>query len=306
MEFELAIIGAGPAGYSASIYAGRSGIKTITFDMMAGGGLASSTPRIENYAGFMSISGFELMENMQKQAGKYAQLQLLEEVQSIQKNNNMFTLVTSAQHYTCKAIILATGTRYRTLDIPGETTFLGKGVSYCATCDGPFFKGKNVAVIGGGNTALIEAIFLKQVGCKNVTVIHRRDRVRAEHSYVQEAIDKGVNITYNTHVVQILGTQTVEALELHNTLTDVKQIEPYDGVFVAIGEQPNNALAKQMKIKLDDKGFIIVDKQQRTTVKALYAAGDITGGLRQIITAAAQGAVAALTSTEVLGKQYPY
>ena len=305
MDYELAIIGAGPAGYSASIYAGRSGIKAVVFDKIGGGGLALVSPKIENYAGFESISGSDLMDKMQKHASKYADIHFLEEVTNI-KNDEQFKIETSNKSYTTKAIILCMGTAYRKLDIPGEQELQGKGVSYCATCDGQFFKGKSVAVIGGGNTAVVEAIFLKQIGCKDVYLIHRRDQLRAEKAIEDEAISKQVKIIYSTHVESIHGGLKIEYLYLHDLKNDKKYNFIVDGVFVSIGEEPQNALAKKLGVKVDEKGFVITDRQQRTNIKGVYAAGDITGGLRQIITACAEGAIAALTSTEVLGKQYPY
>jgi thioredoxin reductase (NADPH) len=306
MDYELAIIGAGPAGYSAAIYAGRSGIKTVVFDKIGGGGLALVSPKIENYAGFESIPGAELMDKMQKHASKYADFHFIEEVKNITKNENLFNIEATNKSYTSKAVILCMGTEYRKLGIPGEQEFQGKGVSYCSTCDGQFFKGKNVAVVGGGNSAVIEAIFLKQIGCKNVYLIHRRDQLRAEEAIEDEAIAKQVKIMYRTHVDSIHGVQKVDYLYLHDLKKDKKYNFSVDGIFVSIGEEPQNSLAKVLSIKLDEKGFVIIDKQQRTNIKGVYAAGDITGGLRQIITACAEGAIAALASTEVLGKKYPY
>ncbi|MCK5261452.1 MAG: FAD-dependent oxidoreductase [Thermoplasmatales archaeon] len=306
MDYELAIIGAGPAGYSASIYAGRSGIKTVVFDKIGGGGLALVSPNIENYAGFESISGAELMDKMQKHASKYANIHFIEEVKNITKNENLFTIETTNKTYTSKAVILCMGTEYRKLGIPGEQELQGKGVSYCATCDGQFFKGKNVGVVGGGNSAVIEAIFLKQIGCKEVYLIHRRDQLRAEKAIEDEAIAKQVKIMYGTHVDSIHGGQKVDYLNLHDLKKDKKFNFSVDGIFVSIGEAPQNTLAKELGVKLDEKGYIIVDRQQKTNVRGVYAAGDITGGLRQIITACAEGAIAALSSTEVLGKKYPY
>ena len=306
MDYELAIIGAGPAGYSASIYAGRSGIKTVVFDKIGGGGLALVSPNIENYAGFESISGAELMDKMQKHASKYADIHFIEEVKNITKNENLFTIETTNKTYTSKAVILCMGTEYRKLGIPGEQELQGKGVSYCATCDGQFFKGKNVGVVGGGNSAVIEAIFLKQIGCKEVYLIHRRDQLRAEKAIEDEAIAKQVKIMYSTHVDSIHGGQKVDYLKLHDLKKDKKFNFSVDGIFVSIGEAPQNTLAKELGVKLDEKGYIIVDRQQKTNVRGVYAAGDITGGLRQIITACAEGAIAALSSTEVLGKKYPY
>jgi len=306
MNYELAIIGAGPAGFTAAIYAVRAGIKTVLIDKGMGGGLASVSPKIDNYPGFESISGIDLMEKMKQHASKYTQINFGEEVKKIEKIEDKFKIVTDKETYNTKAIILCMGTEYRKLNAPGEKELSGKGVSFCATCDGYFFKGKKVAVIGGGNSALIEAIFLKQIGCNEVFLIHRRDQLRAEKIYQDEAIQKGVKIIYNTHVESIHGNQKVEYLEVQDVKTKNKSKITIDGVFVSIGEEPQNILAKELNCKIDEKGYIIVDKKQRTNIKGVYAAGDVTGGLRQIITACASGAVAALTSTEVLGKQYPY
>jgi thioredoxin reductase (NADPH) len=306
MDYELAIIGTGPAGYSAAIYAVRSGIKIVVFDKGFGGGLAAVSPNIENYAGFESISGIDLVEKMKAHASKYTKINYNENVKTITKKGNEFVIETDKQSYNVKAILLCTGTEYRKLNVTGEKELAGKGVSYCATCDGYFFKDKSVAVIGGGNTALVESVFLKQIGCKNVYLIHRRDQLRAEKAYQDDAIEKGVEIIYQTHVEKIIGNEKVENLELHNVKTDKITKLPIDGVFVSIGEEPQNALAKELGCKLDEKGYVIVDKEQRTNMKGVYAAGDITGGLRQVITACAEGAIAALSSTEVLGKKYPY
>jgi len=306
MDFELAIIGAGPAGYSAAVYAIRSGIKTIIFDEGIGGGLASIAPNIENYAGFESITGIDLMEKMKKHVENYTKINFNEEVVDISKENNQFLIETTKKNYKVKSVLIATGTKHRKLNAPGENELSGKGVSYCATCDGFFFKGKKVAIVGGGNSALIEAIYLKQIGCSEVYVIHRRDQFRAEKSYVEEAKDKGVNFILDSVVEKINGEDKVESLDLKNKKTNKKSKLEIDGVFVSIGEIPQNDLPKKLGLKLDERGFIKVDTQGRTSVKGVYAAGDITGGLRQVITAAAEGAVAALATTEVLGKKYPY
>jgi thioredoxin reductase (NADPH) len=306
MDYELAIIGAGPAGYTAAIYAVRSGIKTVVFDKISGGGLANVSPKIENYPGFESIPGVELMDKMQQHAKKYADIHFMEEVTEIHKKNEIFTIATPQKSYDVKAIILSMGTEYRKLNIPGEKELQGKGVSYCATCDGYFFKDKKVAVVGGGNTAVIESIYLKQIGCEEVNLIHRREQLRAEKAYEDEAREKQIEIIYNTHVESIHGDQNVEYLEVHDVKTGKKSKVPIDGVFISIGEEPQNALAKDLNVNLDEKGYVIVDKQQRTNIKGVYAAGDITGGLRQVVTACAEGAIAALSTTEVLGKAYPY
>jgi thioredoxin reductase (NADPH) len=243
---------------------------------------------------------------MRQHASKYTEMKFVEEVQKIEKTNDTFKITTTENNYSVKAVLLTMGTEYRKLNIPGEKELAGKGVSYCATCDGFFFKDKTVAVIGGGNSAVIESIYLKQIGVKDVYVIHRRDQLRAEKAYQDQAISKKVNIVYNTHVEKINGSTLVESIDTVDTKSKTKKPMKIDGVFISIGEEPQNALAKKLGVKLDEKGYIIVDSQQRTNIKGVYAAGDITGGLRQVITACAEGAIGALACTEVLGKQYPY
>jgi len=306
MDYEVAIIGAGPAGYTAAIYAIRAGLKIIVLDKGLGGGLAAVSPNIENYPGFKSISGMELVEKMKQHASKYTKINFGEEVKNISQKKDLFTVETDKKSYEVKAIILCLGTEYRKLNAPGEKELSGKGVSYCATCDGFFFKDRKVAVVGGGNSALIEAIYLKQIGCKEVYLVHRRDQLRAEKAYQDEAVEKGVQIIYNTHVESINGKDKVEFLKLHDVKTDKKSELTVDGVFISIGEEPQSKLALELGVKLDEKGFIIADKKGRTNIKGVYAAGDITGGLRQVVTACAEGANAALASTEAVGKKYPY
>jgi thioredoxin reductase (NADPH) len=192
------------------------------------------------------------------------------------------------------------------LNIPGETEFLGKGVSYGATCDGFFFKGKPVAVIGGGSTAVMEALFLKQIGCKEVFLVHRREQLRAEKIYETEAREKHIQLLLNKDVEKITGTDVVHTVHLKDSATKKSSTLPVSGVFISVGWTPQNELAKQLNLTLDTEGYVVVDRMQRTSVPGVFAAGDVTGGVRQIITACAEGAIAALSSTEALGKKYPY
>jgi thioredoxin reductase (NADPH) len=307
MEIELAIIGGGPAGYTAGIYAARAGLEPVILEKNGGGGLALFSPNIENYSGFESINGIDLMEKMRLHSNKYCEIKTFEKVNKIKKNQKrLFTIETNKNKYHTKAIILCMGTEYRKLNVKGESELLGKGVSYCATCDGFFFKDKKVVVIGGGNSALIESIYLKQIGCKDVILIHRRDQLRAEKAYEEEAKKNKVNFIFNKNIEKINGSDKVESISLFDNKTSEKIDFKIDGVFISIGEIPQNELAKELDIELDERGYIIVDKNQRTNVVGIYAAGDITGGLRQIITACAEGAISALSTTEVLGKKYPY
>lgn len=305
MDYELAIIGGGPAGCTAGIYATRAGIKTVLFDTGVGGGLMALSPDIENFPGFKSISGLKLADLMREHVEKYMNLNFGESVDNLEVSEDEVIVTTSKATYNVGAVIIATGTEHRKLGIKGEGKFVGKGVSYCATCDGPFFKGKKVIVVGGGNSALIEAIALKQMGI-DVTLVHRRDVLRAEDAYKNRAIEVGVNILYETHMEEIVGENVVEKVLLHNVKDQTKSEMEVNAVFVSIGEEPKTQLAKQIGLELDERGFIKTDKNMRTNIKRIYAAGDVTGGLRQIVTACAEGAIAALASTEVLGKVYPY
>jgi len=271
-----------------------------------GGGLTATAPKIENYPGFESINGMELSQKFVEHAKKYVDLHVGEKVDEIKKTDSGFSIVTSEGTYSVKAMILCTGATYKKLGVKGEEEFAGKGVSYCATCDGFFFKGKKVAVIGGGNTALLDAIYLKQIGCKEVYLIHRRDALRAEEVLQSEGKEKGITFILNTVVESINGKDAVESVVIKNLRNDEKKEMKVEGVFVAVGEEPQNEIAKKLGVKLDDQGYVVTDAWQRTNVKGVYAAGDLTGGVRQIVTACAEGAVAALSSTEVLGKKYPY
>jgi thioredoxin reductase (NADPH) len=228
-----------------------------------------------------------------------------EPVESLDVLEDEVKVKTNKTTYSVGAVIIATGTVHRKLDIKGEDKLTGFGVSYCATCDGPFFKEKKAVVVGGGNSALIEAIALKNMGV-DVTVVHRRDVLRAEDAYKDKAEETGVKILYHTHLDEIKGEGRVESVILDNVKDKSHTEMKVDAVFVSIGEEPQNQLAKQIGVELDEKGYIKTDRNMRTNVKRIYAAGDITGGLRQVVTACAEGAIAALTATEVLGKVYPY
>jgi thioredoxin reductase (NADPH) len=305
MDYELAIIGGGPAGYTAGIYATRAGIKAVLFDTGVGGGLMAISPEIENYPGFKSISGLKLGDLMKEHVEKYMKLNSVETVEKLEVKEDEVKVTTSKTTYSVGAVIIATGTKHRKLCIEGEDKLTGFGVSYCATCDGPFFKNKKALVVGGGNSALIEAIALKNMGV-DTTVVHRRDVLRAEDAYKQKAVETDVKILYGTHLDEIKGEKKVESVILDNVKDGSHTEMEVDAVFVSIGEEPQNQLAKQIGAELDENGYIKTDRSMRTNIRRVYAAGDVTGGLRQVVTACAEGAIAALTSMEVLGKVYPY
>lgn len=305
MDTELAIIGAGAAGYTAAIYAGRAGIDAIVFDTGTGGGLSTWAPRIENYPGFPEISGVDLMDRIKEHAEPYAAFHYNEAVTGLEPTGDGFRLTTATDTYAAGAVIICTGTTPRRLGVPGEEDLRGRGVSYCATCDGSFFTDKRVAVVGGGNSAVNEAIYLHGLGC-NVTLVHRRDQLRAEEALAREVDNKDIPVIWNSVVEAIIGDSVVGGLRLKNVKTGETTEQPFDGVFISVGEDPQSSLAETAGVATDDQGYIVTDEKQRTTIDGIYAAGDVTGGIRQIITASAEGATATLTSMHTLGKSYPF
>lgn len=295
--YDIIIVGAGPGGLTAGIYAGRQGTKTLILDKGLAGGIGREVPLMKNYPGFDTISGFELVEKMKLQCMKYIELHENEIVKNIEKNNDNFLVTTHKDEYCGKTIILATGSSHKHLEIPGEEEYLGKGVSYCATCDGLFFKDKDAIMIGGGNSALQEAIFLDNVGC-NVTIIHRRDELRAQQYLQKEIKERNIDVIYDTTVEEIKGNTLVNSVILKNVKTNEYSEFKTQGVFVGIGYKPHNELAKKLNVELSESGEIITDKHQRTNIENVYSAGDICGGLRQWIVACGEGAIAATSAYE--------
>lgn len=301
-EYEVIIIGAGPAGMTAGIYAVRSGLKTLILEKGLAGGMVNTIPFAENFPGFKKIEGMDLVNKFKNHVEKYTKIQELEEVEKI-KINEKFEVKTTKDKYFAKAIIIATGTSYLRLGVEGEMEFAGKGVSYCATCDGFFFKDKKVLVVGGGNSAVIEALYLKNLGCK-VTLIHRRNELRAE-KYMQDRLkEKDVNLILNSVVEKIEGKEVVKNVKIRNLRDNTIKNIVFDGVFIAIGEVPNNLLAKEIGVELEQHGYIITDKNQRTNLSNVYACGDITGGVKQIVVSCAEGAISALSAYEDLKNPY--
>ncbi|MBI4814128.1 MAG: thioredoxin-disulfide reductase [Methanobacterium sp.] len=297
-EYDLIIIGGGPAGLTAGIYAGRQGMKTVILEMMTGAGSGYMVPSMENYPGFDEISGKELLEKMREQVEKHISLNNMEEVKEIGINDpSGIVLTTSKGEYVTRSVIISTGSRHRRLNVPGEIEFLGRGVCYCATCDGPLYQGKDVIVVGGGNAAVQEAIYLKGLGC-NVTIIHRRDQLRAE-KYLQKKLEENeIPVIWDSVVETINGEMMVNSVTLYNHKTDEKTELPVHGIFIAVGEEPLSKVAQDAGVEVDGAGYIITDKYQRTNIPGIYAAGDITGGIKQWVVACAEGAVAALSAFE--------
>ena len=293
-EYDIIIIGAGPGGLTAGIYAGRQGTKNLIIDRYLAGGIGREVPEMENYPGFDNISGLELIGKMKEQAIKNTELHEQENVLEISKEDK-FIVKTDKNTYQSKTIILATGSSHRHLNAKGEEEFKGKGVSYCATCDGFFFKGRDVVMVGGGNSALQEAIYLKNLGA-DVTVVHRRDEFRAQKHLQNIIKEENINVIYNATVEEIKGDMLVESVVLKDTQTGkIKEIAT-NGVFISVGYEPHTELAEQLGINLDSTGHIIVDKEQKTNIEYVYAIGDVCVGLKQWVVACGEGAVAATSA----------
>ena len=299
-EYDVIIVGSGPAGLTAAIYSGRQNLKTLVLEKSLIGGMGAMVPLMENYPGFELIAGKQLIDIMKDQALKHAEIKDREEVEKIKIHQEEHIVVhTVKTSYKARAVILATGSKHRLLEVPGEGKFLGRGVAYCATCDGPLFVDRKVLVIGGGNSAVQQAVYLDDIGVL-VALMHRRDSLRAEN-YLQDLLkERGIPVIWNTEIKEIKGEVTVQSVLLSNNVTGEEQDLPIDGVFVAIGEIPSNQLAADIGVELDKYGSITVDKTQRTNIPGIYAAGDITDGVNQWVVACSQGAVAALSLFEDL------
>ncbi|MEE0901064.1 MAG: thioredoxin-disulfide reductase [Methanobrevibacter sp.] len=296
-KYDIIIIGAGPGGLTAGIYAGRQGTKNLIIDRDLAGGLGREVPEMENYPGFDNISGLELIEKMKAQATKNTELHEMEDVLEITQSDDeyRFTVKTNKGEYLSKTIILATGSSHRHLEAKGEEEYKGKGVSYCATCDGFFFAGRDIIMVGGGNSALQEALYLKNLGA-NVTVVHRRDEFRAQKHLQNLIKEKEIPTIMNATVEEIKGDMLVESVTLKDTQTgELKDIET-NGVFISVGYLPHTELAKQLGVELDESGHIIIDKDQKTNVDYVYAIGDVCVGLKQWVVACGEGAVAATSA----------
>jgi thioredoxin reductase (NADPH) len=302
IEVDLVIVGGGPAGLTAGIYAARSGLRSAVLEKSIVGGQVTITPIVENWPGFQRIPGKQLMDMITAQAQNYVPILEGEEVIEIKVGKNIEAF-TKRNRFIAKAVILATGAAPRKLKIPGEEQFYGRGVSYCATCDGYLFKDKQVIVVGGGNTALTDSLYLKNIGVK-VTLAVREDQFKGEKALQDSVVKENIQIIWNSVVEEITGTNTVTGVKIKNMKDKtVKQIK-IDAIFVAVGVTPNNKLASEIGLKLDDAGFIVTDRYGRTNIPRIYAAGDITVGIQQIVTAVGSGATAATSAFEDI--KHPY
>lgn len=298
--YDIGIIGGGTAGMTAAIYGQRAGKQTLILEGTTFGGQITASPNVENYPGIASVSGSDFSMNLLDQAVKLGAQTAMEEVTGIRAEQDYKVIETVEKEYVCRSIILATGVTHRHLGVPGEERLTGAGVSYCATCDGMFFRGREVAVVGGGSTALQDAEFLANY-CSKVYLIHRREEFRGEEQIVKRLQEKE-NVTFilNTTVQEICGEQMVEQLRLFNKATGEESELPVAGVFLAVGQIPQNEKFAGT-VELDDSGFIVAGEDCETSMPGIYAAGDCrTKEVRQLTTAAADGAVAAIAACKYI------
>ncbi len=302
-SYDLAIIGGGPAGSTAAIYAGRAGLRTVIIEKQMVGGQMAISPLIENWPGDKEVSGEALSARMRQHAELYAPILEFAEVEGVERDGGLFLLRTPEGTTKVKAVMIATGAAHRKLGVPGEDQLSGKGVSFCATCDGFFFKGRDVIVVGGGNTAFLYAIYLNNIGC-HVTLVHRRDAFRAEKA-LQDQVEKlGIKLLLSSIVERFQGADVLDRAVIKDLKTGSSRDIPVAGAFIAVGEEPNNSVAKMLGVELDHEGYVKVDRRMRTNVPGVFAAGDITGGLKQIVVAAGEGAIAATSAFESLIEPY--
>jgi thioredoxin reductase (NADPH) len=302
VEADLVIVGGGPAGLTAGIYGARSGLKTVIIEREALGGQVANTPIVENYPGLTQIGGKALVDLMVTHALEYVSIFPGEEVMEIQ-TGEPHVIITNRRRFTARTVLLATGAVHRHLNVPGEIRLSGHGVSYCSTCDGPIFKGKKVIMAGGGDSAVTEALHLRNIGV-DITIVHRRDKLRAQDHLVKNLSANNIEVIYNTEIREIKGKDRVESIELFNNKTEKTTSMAVDGVFISIGYSPSVDLAKKIGVEITDDGYIKRDTKHRTNIKGIYSAGDVEGGYKQIVTAAGHGSEAALAIFEDLVNPY--
>lgn len=302
VEADLVIVGGGPAGLTAGIYAERSGLKTVVIERDALGGQVALTPIVENYPGFTQVGGKTLVDIMVSHALQYVQIFQGESVLDI-VSGHPIKVKTTRREFLAKTVLLATGASHKNLGVPGEQRLSGRGVSYCATCDGPLFKGRRVIMVGGGNSAVTEALHLRHMGV-DVTLVHRREKLRAQDFLAHQLETNDIPVLWSTQVQEIIGEERVQKVVLRNNQNGEINEMALDGVFVAIGYQPIVDLAVKTGVELNEDGYIKHDSAHHTNIPGIYSAGDVEGGYKQIVTATGQGAAAAMTIFEDLINPY--
>lgn len=292
--YDMLIIGGGPAGYTTALYGARAGLSVLVIEKLSAGGQITLSPLVENYPGFEEgIDGYTLGEKMLAGAERFGAETLLAEVIGVSLAGEVKTVETTEGTILGRTVVLATGADAKSLGLPKEKELLGRGISHCAACDGMFYKGKTVAIVGGGNTAAADALQLSRI-CKKVILIHRRDTLRATKIYHQPLMDaENVEFRWNSSVTELLSDGRLTGLRVQNLKTGEESILECEGLFVSIGRSPNTDLV-QGQLELDGAGYIVADESTRTSLPGVFAAGDVrTKELRQVITAAADGASAA-------------
>ena len=302
--YDMIVIGGGPAGYTAALYAARSGLSTLVLEKLTAGGQMTNTEQIDNYPGFPEgIGGFELGERMQKAALRFGAENQFAEVKSAELAGPVKRIRTRKKEFQARTVVLATGAYPRKTGVEGEDRLVGRGVAYCAACDGMFYKDKTVAVYGGGNSAVEDALLLSRI-CKKVYLIHRRDALRATKVYQDALFQSGVEMVWNSRITSFLSDKRLTGVELEDTKTGEKRELLLDGLFVAIGRIPDTKLFAG-QVDMDEAGYLIADETTRTSLPGVFAAGDArTKQLRQVITAASDGAMAAWSAEGYLAEQH--
>lgn len=299
--YDMIIVGGGPGGYSAALYAARAGLKVLVIEKLSAGGQMALSPMIENYPGFdEGIDGFTLGEKMLAGAHRFGAESLLAEVTALSLDSPVKTVSTTEGEFKSRTVIISTGADPKNLGLPGEAALLGRGVSHCAACDGMFYRGKTVVIVGGGNTAAADALQLSRI-CKKVILVHRRDTLRATKVYHQPLLNApNVEFRWNSAVTELLHNGRLTGVKVQNLHSGEEETIECDGLFVSIGRSPNSWLVRG-QLELDNAGYIVADETTGTSLPGVYAVGDVrTKVLRQVITAASDGAVAAHYAEEYL------
>ena len=302
-EKDLVVIGAGPAGLTAGMYAARAGLDTLVIEMMMPGGQMATAHKIKNYPGFPEgVGGMELTELMKAHAENLGtNIKTLDEVTKIEKEGDNFVITTSLGQYNAKAVVIATGLYRKKLGVPGEKEFQGKGVSYCATCDGPFFKNRRTAVIGGGTHAVSEALYLNDIAGEIKLIVKRDHPIITRKDTERQLKESKVELVTNTEVLEIFGQDLVTGLRVMDLNTKKERTIETDGIFIETGRLPNIALLEGLDVETDEKGYLITDERQETNIKGLYAAGDVcTGKVKQVGVAVGHGSIAALSARDYI------
>jgi thioredoxin reductase (NADPH) len=297
------IIGSGPAGLAAALYAARANLEPVVLSGMDLGGQVSKTGAIENYPGFPSIEGPEMVSTFQQQAEQFGAEIVFDSATEVDLSKSPFKITTYGSEYLAESLIIATGASIRELGVPGETEFTGRGVSYCATCDGHFFKEKDLVVVGGGDSALKEGIFLTRFA-NSVTIVHRRDELRAGPYLANKAKENPkINFVWDSIVTEIIGDGTVNSVRLKNKKTGDEEVRSIDGVFIFIGHDPNTELFKD-QLETDENGYLVLDKKMHTSLPGVFAAGEVGDPhFQQVIVSAGMGAAAAMEVVEFLEEE---